>query len=218
MEAQFWHDRWQQNQIGFHQDEVNLHLRNFLPQLELEPNALVFVPLCGKSRDLDWLVRQGYRVLGVELSPIAVQAFFAETERVAEVDRLRDFERMHGDGVTILCGDYFDLVADDVRDVAAVYDRASLIALPPLMRKEYVAHLAKILPPGTPGVLITMDYPADTMQGPPFAVSDAEIHALYAGEFDLELLADEDVLGASPRFRERGLSELRERVYRFQRR
>ncbi len=218
MEPQFWHERWQQNLIGFHQEEVNPYLRQHLPQLALAPNSLVFVPLCGKSRDLHWLAEQGLRVIGVELSPIAVEAFFRESDLEFERDRFGSFERWRAGTVTILCGDYFQLSPEDLDGVAAVYDRASLIALPPPMRRDYVAHLETLLPANVQGLLVTIDYPADTMQGPPFAVGDAEVRSLYAAGFDIELLEDLDALAASPRFRERGITELRERVYRFCRR
>ncbi|MEZ5583009.1 MAG: hypothetical protein R3F37_09810 [Candidatus Competibacteraceae bacterium] len=42
---------------------------------------------------------------------------------------------------------FFALTETDVENVAGVYDRAALIALPPAMRQDYVEHLLGILPP-----------------------------------------------------------------------
>ena len=47
MKAAFWHERWEANQLGFHQDEVNPQLVRYWPQLSLGTEAAVFVPLCG---------------------------------------------------------------------------------------------------------------------------------------------------------------------------
>ena len=78
MQPEFWHDRWQRNQIGFHQEQVNPCLERLWPQLELPRGARVLVPLCGKSLDLSWLAASGFEVLGVELSQTAVEQFFSE--------------------------------------------------------------------------------------------------------------------------------------------
>jgi len=80
MDPQFWHERWQRNETGWHQREINAHLQDFWPQLQQPAGGRVLVPLCGKSRDLLWLRAQGHAVLGVEISPIAVREFFAENE------------------------------------------------------------------------------------------------------------------------------------------
>jgi thiopurine S-methyltransferase len=78
LQQEFWHERWQQNEIGFHDKEINEHLQQYWPAFNIALNSRIFVPLCGKSKDLLWLLAQGYEVIGVELSPLAVQAFFDE--------------------------------------------------------------------------------------------------------------------------------------------
>jgi len=114
MQAQFWHDRWEQNQIGFHQQDFNPHLQAFWDRLELPAGGTVFVPLCGKSRDLLWLRAQGFPVLGIELSPVAVRDFFAENRLEPQVTPQGKFERWEADGLVILQGDFFELTAADL--------------------------------------------------------------------------------------------------------
>lgn len=215
MERQFWLDRWQQNLIGFHRGEVNPHVLAFWPTLGLEPGSRIFVPLCGKSRDMIWLAAQGYRVLGVELSPIAVRDFFAEHALSPIIDRLGRFERWSAGEIVLLCGDYFHLAATDLADMAAIYDRAALVALPAPMRARYVSHLASLLPVPVPMLLVTMEYPQAEMAGPPFSVEESEVQALYGTRYEIERLLDEDVLAVEARMRERGLTRLREKVYRL---
>ncbi len=217
MEISFWLDRWKQNEIGFHQTDYNSHLREFWRSLSLKADSAVFVPLCGKSRDLLWLRAQGHAVLGVEVSPIAVQDFFKENRLSPQVTRRGPFEVWEADGLTILCGDFFALTPEWLTAVHAVFDRASLIALPPDMRPRYAAHMAAILPPSAKILLVAMEYPAQSMQGPPFSVGESEVRALYEKHFNVTSLLRKDILADNPRFRERGLSALHEHVYRMER-
>lgn len=213
MKKDFWLERWEREEIGFHQDEFNRYMCRYWPELGMAPGSEVFVPLCGKSRDMLWLKGQGHRVLGVELSAIAVQAFFEENGLAPRHDELGKFERCEADGISILCGDFFDLGREDLVNVGTVYDRASMIALPPQMRERYVRHLADILPRGAQLLLITMDYPQTEMQGPPFSVSADEVETLYREYAEVRLLAQLDVLEHNPRFQKRGLSRMQENVF-----
>jgi thiopurine S-methyltransferase len=213
MKRDFWLERWEREEIGFHQDETNPYLHQYWQDLHLAHNSLVFVPLCGKSCDMLWLREQGHQVLGVELSAIATQAFFKENGYTPQIVNQGKFDCHEADGIRIMRGDFFDLNKDDLANVTGVYDRASLIALPPDMRVRYERHLASILPPATQILLITVDYLQTEMPGPPFAVSSDEVEALYREHAGVRLLAQPDVLAQNPRFQERGLSRLHENIF-----
>jgi len=212
MEADFWLQRWQQQRTGFHQHGINFHLERFWQQLQVAPGEQVFVPLCGKSLDMLWL-RAQHRVLGVELSPIAVNAFLTENGLLPQRREEGGFVSYEMDGLQLLCGDFFDLQPEQLRHVRAVYDRASLIALPPHLRSRYVARLNELLPAAVPMLLVTMEYEQQQMQGPPFAVHEQEIHALFAESWSVKVLHLDNILAREARFRERGLSRLSEKVY-----
>lgn len=213
MKKEYWLRRWEQQDIGFHQDEINPYLREYWQALHLENDCKVFVPLCGKSHDMLWLREQGHSVLGVDLSPLAAEEFFREAGLTAHCIPGEKFDRWEGDGIAILCGDVFDLTKDDLQEVSVVYDRASLVALPPEMRRRYVRLLVNALSSQTQILLITFDYPQHEMQGPPFAVSEDEVYELYCGNAEIGVLARHDVLAQNPRFRERGLSRLQESIF-----
>jgi len=213
LKKEFWLERWEREETGFHQHDINPYLRRYWPELHLEGDRAVFVPLCGKSLDMLWLRDQGHPVVGVELSAIAVQAFFGENGYVPQHQAQGKFDRCEAGGIGILCGDLFDLGSDDLKDVGAVYDRASLIALPPEMRERYVRHLAGILPPATQILLVTVDYPQAEMQGPPFSVSAAEVEALFRDHAEVQMRSQADVLAQNPRFQQRGLSRFRENIF-----
>ncbi len=210
MTPEFWLQRWQENRIGFHQAQINVHLEAYWPGLDVAPGSTVFVPLCGKSLDMLWLAAQGYRVLGVELSPLAVEAFFRENGLTPEIERQQTFHRYRCGEIEILCGDFFELQSSDLARIAAVYDRASLIALPPDMRTRYVGKLQSLLPGRRPTLLITLDYPQDERQGPPFAVSEAEVLGLYAGHWQVEKIASRDLRDENTRAQ---LSRFEEHVF-----
>ncbi len=215
MNPDFWLERWQRNEIGFHQQEINAHLQDYWPRLGLPAGSRVFVPLCGKSRDLLWLRTCGHEVLGVEISPLAVRDFFAENRLTPLVAHDGKFERCTADGLSILCGDFFDLAPAQLAGADGVFDRASLIALPPAMRVRYAKHLTAILPRKAETLLVTMEYRQQEMDGPPFSVQEDEVRRLYEPRYMVATLFAKDILAENPRFRERGLSSLKEKVYRL---
>ena len=212
MRARFWHERWQQNQIGFHQEEINPHLQTYWSHLNLPKQSLVFVPLCGKTKDMLWLMAQGYEVLGIELSPIAVKDFFTENNLTASISQQGSFECWQTDGLTILLGDFFQLSAQDLVNCAAIYDRASLIAMPPDMRVQYAQHLNQIAPPNQT-LLITLDYDQSITGGPPFAVSIEEVHAYYASHYKIEQLAYVDISQSEHGLLNKGVKTLHEGIF-----
>jgi thiopurine S-methyltransferase len=214
MQPEFWHKKWASNQIGFHLPQVNPYLQRFWPQLDLEDSARVLVPLCGKSLDLLWLAHCGHEVLGVELSEKAVEDFFSEHQLDPAVSEQGPFNVYRAGSIELWCGDFFALTPGDVADCSALYDRAALIALPPAMREQYAVHLNRILPKGSQGLLITLDYDQDQMSGPPFAVVDDEVQRLFGASWALKVLEDQDVLSESGKFLEAGVTRLEERVYR----
>lgn len=185
MEANFWQQRWASNQIGFHEADYHPQLLAHWPTLGATANR-VLVPLCGKSLDMVWLRERGHEVLGVELSDIAVRAFFAERGLTPTVLQRDGYEIFTADGYTLLCGDFFALTTTALGAFAAIYDRAALIALPPDMRRDYAATLTRLAAPGTPMLTITVEYDTSALTPPPFPVVDAEVQRLYASGWRIE--------------------------------
>ncbi len=182
----FWQAGWRANRIDFHQREVNPDLTKFWPELGLAAADRVFVPLCGKSLDLLWLYRQGYAVTGIELSPVAVRAFFKESRLQPTRIRRGSFMHWMHERMNILCGDFFQLSASDLVGVKAVYDRASLTALPEELRAAYVAHLQAILPADCVILLLTVeDLDEEESELAALEVSE-EVRLLYADGFEIE--------------------------------
>ena len=213
MQADFWHQRWQAGEIGFHKHEYNAHMTRFIDLLGIEQGDHVLVPLCGKSLDMIWLREQKFQVIGIEISPIAVADFFSENKIEHEIIEHDWGQVYQSDGIRILCADFFDIASADLPHIDGIYDRASLIALPKAMRPAYAKHLAGLIPDTIRSLLITLDYPQQEMDGPPFSVSEADVKQLFSDQFIIEPIYSEDCLVDEPRFQAKGLSRLDERVF-----
>ncbi len=194
MDSDFWKQRWQQNQIGFHEGRENNLLSRCIYHLALKPGDRIFVPLCGKAADLDWLVAQGYHVTGIELHQAAVEEVFQRMGLVPQVTRLNGLTRFEAGPIMLFAGDFFELHSNLLGHVDAIYDRAALVALPREMRKAYAEHLMT-LTNNAPQLLICFDYDQSQMDGPPFSVSEAEIRELYGNRYKQERAAMVEISG-----------------------
>lgn len=217
MEADFWHQRWRDGQIGFHQDRVTPQLEQHWDALGLLPDSRVFVPLAGKTLDMLWLAARGHRVLGVELSRLAVEQFFAENGLATTIHGSKYGTHYRAGEIELVCGDAFALDADALAGCAGVFDRAALIALPPELRLRYAGELYSQLPSGCRGLLITLEYPQEEKAGPPFSVREAEVRALYEPDWSVDVLECRDILVSQPGFVAEGVTALDTVAYRIRR-
>jgi thiopurine S-methyltransferase len=179
MDASFWHERWTTKSIGFHEGKPNSYLARFASRLD--GHARVLVPLCGKSEDLAFLAGHGHTVVGVELVEDAVRQFVDE-HCLTPAREVRGEHVVYNAGsVTIVAGDVLTTTTELLGGFDAVYDRAALVALPPDVRRQYVAHLRAMAPPAARVLLVAFEYDQSKKAGPPFAVMPDEVAALYAG-------------------------------------
>lgn len=157
MDTAFWHRRWQKQEIGFHRPEVNPLLTNYFPTLKLTPPARIFVPLCGKTVDIHWLLDQGYSVCGAELSELAIQQLFEALNIQPQIESIAGFKHYSAQHIDIFVGDIFQLSAEILGQIDAVYDRAALVALPERMRADYAKQVIA-LTQSAPQLLIHYEY------------------------------------------------------------
>ncbi|MEM1439992.1 MAG: thiopurine S-methyltransferase [Pseudomonadota bacterium] len=205
-----WHARWRDDRIGFHRVDIHPMLAAHWPAAGVQAGATVFVPLAGKSLDMHWLAEQGHCVVGIELSPVAVEAFFEEAGLAARTGCEAGIDYLEHGGIRLYCGDVFTLQTEHLLGATACYDRAALVALNVEMRRRYAAALAALMPAGSSTLLVTVEYPQQEMSGPPFAVMGDEVERLFAAEFAVTDLQKTDVLGEEPKFRSRGVTAMRE--------
>lgn len=207
-----WLERWNNNQIGWHRDNFNTRMVQYLPKLDLQQGDSIFVPLCGKSRDMMYLINQGYKVIGVELSSIAVIDFFTENDIEYSTQKTQDFILYIAENITIYQGDIFKLQKEHTRNINAIYDRASLVALNPQLRSEYAKLFNGIMPSGIWYLLLTLDYQQHAIDGPPFAVSETEVNALFK-DWQIDKVDSFNDIENENKFQNNGLSVLNKETY-----
>lgn len=194
MDADFWHQRWNENNIAFHEGHPNALLKAHVDRLALKPQSRLFVPLCGKANDLAWLAGCGHLVVGIELSEKAVTDAFSGIGATPTVTEIGSFRLFEAGGIALFVGDLFELSSDVLGPVDAIYDRAALVALPAQMRRTYAAHLP-ILTGTAPQLLITYEYDQSQTDGPPFSVTGEEIGDLYGARYHHRSLARVAIAG-----------------------
>lgn len=194
MDANFWHQKWSKNDIAFHQDEANPLLVQYFKTLSLAEGSRIFIPLCGKTLDIAWLLSHGYRVTGAELSKVAVEQLFAGLGVKPKILQVGKLEQYSAANIDIFVGDIFDLSSSILGLVDAIYDRAALVALPLEMRNQYSAHLMRITDK-VPQLLICLEYDQSMIDGPPFSISNEEVKHHYADTYELTLMASTSVSG-----------------------
>lgn len=194
MEASFWHQKWERGEIGFHESDTNPLLINHFKKLHVGAGGRVFLPLCGKTRDIAWLLANGYRVAGAELSSLAIEQLFNELGVEPEIAKAGTLARYSASGIDILVGDIFAVSASDIGPVDAIYDRAALVALPAGVRERYTSHLINITG-AAPQLLVTLEYDQQLLAGPPFSVAASEIAAHFSATYQLQCVESNPVAG-----------------------
>ena len=207
MDPTFWHRRWAKNEIAFHNSDTHPMLSAHFHHLSVPSGGRVFVPLCGKTLDIHWLLYHGYQVVGAELSQIAIEQLFSELRTDPVIKSVGDHRRYSAEGIDIFVGDIFDLSPQTLGPVDAIYDRAALVALPEVLRKRYAAHVIE-LGRRAPQLLITLEYDQSQVDGPPFSVAQEECLEHYRGVYEPILLSSQQIPGGI-----KGLVEAKESVW-----
>ena len=193
-----WLEFWANNETNWHSDVVTQELEKYLGLLKLESGDTVFVPLCGKSLDMIYMLNRGFSVIGVEVSEIGIKQFFHENGLDFTISKVGKFDLYSANNIEIYYGDFFSLTSKHLCGVKAVFDRKSLIALDRNLRQKYVKHLNDIISLGVRILLITLHYPKHQMSGPPFSVDKSEVESLFSMAFNYqELKSFQDIENGS---------------------
>jgi thiopurine S-methyltransferase len=217
MAIEDWHQRWRDNKIAFHESDVNRYLQSYISDFKLPSVARIFMPLCGKAYDIAWLADQGYEVIGIELSDIAIDAFFAENGLSRQKFQAGNLVLHRAKNISLIQGDFFELTPSVLGECDMVYDRAALIALDSEDRAKYVQHMNNLLPVVKHQLIVNLEYNQEDMNGPPFSVSKADIDLQYSNQFNIKLLETNDIIEERQTWKERGLTALTESAYRLDR-
>lgn len=214
MELSYWQSRWRNDNTGWHMDEVFPLLKEFWHHLQLKEGATVLVPLCGKTFDIEWLVGQGYSVIGVDISDKAIHTLKQNHGKPFQKSRKGDLVRYKSTTLELWCGDFLKIQKSWLPPVDAIYDKAALIALPADMRRRYVQVIKQLSTSQTQLFLNCFEYNQAEMNGPPFAVFLEELQKRYSSQFNINLVYTHSLMKELTGFQRRGLqSYLTEKIY-----
>lgn len=214
MEISYWQSRWKEKKIGWHLDKVYPLLPKVWPQVSVNGNARVLVPLCGKSLDMIWLAEQGCDVRGVEVSASALREFRDLYPSTFTVSESHGFTIYKSEKMELWEGDFLKFPATAISSPDLVYDKAAMVALPPEMRPAYSRKVLELCCKKTKILLQTFDYVQEEMNGPPFSVTEKEVQNHFGDHFELTLMHEQSKLELLNKFRRRGLtSKLKEKLY-----
>lgn len=174
MNVNFWIQKWSTDQTPW--DIGQGHplipgllnpIQNLLGDLS---SCRALVPGCGSGHDTLKLKEAGFGdVLGVDVAPGAI-------ERAT---------KLYGEhrSIQFLCMNFLEQSKfEGTFDL--LFDHAMLCALPEALRVQYISQCARALRPNGAFVSICFEEVDDSVQGPPFAISLAQMRALLGSDFE----------------------------------
>ena len=212
MSNKIWKDKWKRNDIAFHQSTSNHLLKKYISQLNISAGADILVPLCGKSLDMNILANLGYNVIGIELSNIAIKAYFEALNVKPTREKYKRFITWKYKNTEIWCGDIFDLTKKEIGHIGVLYDNTSLTAFSPDIRPQYVQHFHDMLSEKNQILLITTETPDETQINSAMTIDD-EIQSLYERQYHITLLHGERVITHDPEQPDEAKRPMEEKVY-----
>ncbi|GKY92795.1 hypothetical protein MPSEU_000249200 [Mayamaea pseudoterrestris] len=200
-----WKSRWDDNKIGWHEASphesiinhghllfptVNDHAALTADSSSCSKPLRVFVPLCGKSVDMAYFAKQDFvqEVVGVDGIQKALDAFAAEHAdlNLQPAEPIGQYDQLKGEKITLLRGDFFEMdEADTSGRFDVIFDRASMVAIEPSLREDYLKTIGRLLAPGGKILLVTIERTSGTDEdkgGPPFSIPEAEVRRLYEAQ------------------------------------
>lgn len=120
---------------------------------------------CGSGSNSLWLDRQGFRVVGVDISPTAVAAAIARAERAGASAEFR----------TATAAD----LPFRAKAFGAALDNGCFHCLPIRLRQRYAREVARVLRPDSPFLLTWIPREVRTSLGPPHRPALAEIVSVF---------------------------------------
>ncbi len=208
----FWVERWKNKDTGFHLCDIHPDLQAYFGRLSLKESDTVFIPLCGKTLDIHFFLQAKCKIIAVEMVELAVQQLFENLQINPQVSAWKHGKCYQSKNLTVYVGNVFDLSDEQLNSVNIVYDRAAFIALPYNLHAPYSRLIKEIANPDKQ-MLITVEFDASKLQGPPFLLLPDNIKQYYGNQYQIELLHQEETINNEPNFQEKGLTSLMRKTY-----
>ncbi len=173
-QAEFWQQRYKQDNIGWDMGEVSPPLKAYIDQLpDSAKDQAILVAGAGNAYEVGYLHEQGFtNVTLVDFALAPIEAF---------AERYPDFPAEH-----LLCADFFDLSPEQYQ-FDWILEQTFFCAINPSRRDEYVQQMALLLKPKGKlvGLLFAKDFGREE---PPFGGSKTEYQQRFGRHFDIEIM------------------------------
>jgi len=167
-DSNFWTDLYKNQDTPWDLNEASPVLKQALLQLKL-PRQRVAVLGAGIGHDAVEFARAGHLVTAIDISHLAKEAHI---KKYGEIKNLN-----------YVTGDAFKLDASFAQNFDLVFDHTFFCAVEPSRRKEVVKLWKRLLVPR--GHLLSIHFVMDREEGPPFGISQWELHELLRKDFEL---------------------------------
>jgi len=220
---ELWNKKWAENKIAFHKNQVHpalikhsetvtgQKLTDEAPtdstQIEQNSKKTWFLPLCGKSLDIPYLLSQGFRVFGVEAVKMAVEALNTEHSLGMTYDEKEKLFTGANGRLQIYVGDLFTCPMEKYGPYDYVWDRGSFVAIEYASRKDYSNVMQKALKKSDGSwynfsyLLEGVMYDKSKFPGPPRSVSDEDMQEFYGSWANFQILSVQPLMEGSTAFK-----------------
>ncbi|CAL8110762.1 unnamed protein product [Orchesella dallaii] len=201
---EYWENRYKKRNFEWHIEEVHPQLLKYLSKLtQLETEETVegskakkfFVPLCGKTKDIPFLLKLGFEVFAVEAIDSVVQELINENNLELTFDEKRSIYHDKDEQLKIYCGDLFKCPIEEYGPFDCIWDRASFIALDYSFRPSYIDMMKRSVGYGSENgvhnfryLLQSVTYDKSNFAGPPRCVDAADIKEFFGLWADVTVL------------------------------
>jgi thiopurine S-methyltransferase len=141
----FWEKRYESNSLEWHIDDVHPQLRKYLSLLAPSEGRKkkFFLPLCGKTKDICYLLSLGHEVFGVDCVKLAIDQLNEENNLGLKFDSEESLFYSDDRKLQILVGDFFTFPIEKWGPFDCVWDRGSFIAIDYPLRDPYIKVLQR---------------------------------------------------------------------------
>lgn len=184
--------QWNNQQLGWHESDIHEALRQYEDTLlfpDTSTTTRMLFPLCGKTVDMAYLATKysQLQVVGVDGIAQALETFAKEQEHLNLQKQPANEKRWIGSNLELLQSDFFQMpqpeyaAYHDSFDI--IFDRASLVAISPTLRDDYVQVCRTLLKPKGKIMLVVIERIAGHVTaGPPFSVTHEDVMRLYGNQ------------------------------------
>ncbi|XP_052776657.1 probable thiopurine S-methyltransferase [Mya arenaria] len=198
MSVNDWDYRWSLGQTKFHMPKVHPMLQKHMDRLTQGNNkASVFVPLCGKTLDMKWLLDEGYEVIGNGFADSACRRFFEEHNIPYTSTPLTGtegvlYEAKDGTPIKLYRCDCFHLSSNLCGRFDCIWDRAGFVALPVKDRIRYARVMVELLKKDGRYLLDCFLVDNSVFGGPPFNCDQNDVEIAFGKLCKVEKLDTND--------------------------